>query len=43
MSTPHPSSRSAHLYYDGEARDNITSYPRLFADVIDGRLPRYRG
>lgn len=35
---PNAKYRSAHLWYDGEAREKFTSYKMLFADVIDGRL-----
>ena len=35
---PNAKYRSAHLWFDGEAKDNFTSYKMLFADVIDGRL-----
>ena len=30
--------RDAHLWYDGDAPDNFTSYKMLVADVVDGRL-----
>jgi hypothetical protein len=35
---PNAKYRSAHLWYDGDAKDNFTSYKMLFADVIDGQL-----
>lgn len=30
--------RDAHVWYDGDAPDNYTSYKFLIADVVDGRI-----
>ena len=35
---PTPDYRDAHVWYDGEAPDNFTSYKLLIADVVDGHL-----
>ncbi|MGH1562753.1 hypothetical protein [Mumia sp. DW29H23] len=35
---PNAKYRDAHLWYDGDAPDNFTSYKLLVADVVDGRL-----
>jgi hypothetical protein len=35
---PNAKYRDAHLWYDGDAPQNFTSYKLLIADVVDGRL-----
>jgi hypothetical protein len=35
---PNAKYRSAHLWYDGDAKENFTAYKMLFADIIDGQL-----
>ena len=35
---PNAKYRDAHVWYDGEKKENITAYKLLIADVIDGRL-----
>ena len=35
---PNAKYRDAHVWYDGDAADNFTSYKLLIADVIDGKL-----
>ena len=35
---PTPGYRDAHIWYDGDAPQNFTSYKLLIADVVDGRL-----
>jgi hypothetical protein len=35
---PNQKYRSAHVWYDRDAKDNFTGYKLLIADVIDGRL-----
>ncbi len=37
-SGPNDDYRSAHVWYDGDKRDNFTAYKLLIADVIDGTL-----
>jgi hypothetical protein len=35
---PNQTYRDAHVWYDGEKKDNFTAYKLLIADVVDGRL-----
>ena len=35
---PNQKYRDAHVWYDGDSKDNFTSYKLLIADVIDGKL-----
>ncbi len=35
---PNDKYRSAHVWYDGDKRDNFTAYKLLIADVVGGRL-----
>lgn len=35
---PNQKYRDAHVWYDGDKKDNFTSYKLLIADVIDGKL-----
>ena len=35
---PNAKYRDAHVWYDGDNRDNFTAYKLLVGDVIDGRL-----
>jgi hypothetical protein len=35
---PNQKYRDAHVWYDGEAKDNFTAYKMLIADVVDGDL-----
>ncbi len=35
---PNEKYRSAHVWYDAEAKDNFTGHKLLIADVIDGKL-----
>jgi hypothetical protein len=35
---PNQKYRDAHVWYDGDNRDNFTAYKLLIADVIDGKL-----
>jgi hypothetical protein len=35
---PNDEYRRAHVWYDGDKRDNFTAYKLLIADVIDGSL-----
>ena len=35
---PNAKYRDAHVWYDGDNRDNFTAYKLLVADVIGGRL-----
>ena len=35
---PNAKYRSAHLWFDGDAKENFTSCKMLYADVIDGQL-----
>ncbi|MBB3602655.1 hypothetical protein FHT40_002288 [Mycolicibacterium sp. BK556] len=36
--TPNAKYRDAHVWYDGDKKDNFTAYKLLIADVIDGKL-----
>lgn len=35
---PNEKYRDAHVWYDGDKKDNFTAYKLLIADVIDGKL-----
>ena len=35
---PNAKYRDAHVWYDGDKKDNFTAYKLLIADVVDGRL-----
>lgn len=35
---PNQKYRSAHVWYDRDAKDNFTGYKLLIADVVDGQL-----
>lgn len=35
---PNSKYRDAHVWYDGDKKDNFTAYKLLIADVVDGRL-----
>jgi hypothetical protein len=35
---PNAKYRDAHVWYDGESKDNFTAYKLLIADVVAGRL-----
>ena len=35
---PTPDYRKAHVWYDGDKKENFTAYKLLIADVVDGRL-----
>ena len=35
---PNQKYRDAHVWYDGEKKDNFTAYKTLIADVVDGKL-----
>ena len=35
---PNAKYRDAHVWYDGDKKDNFTAYKLLIADVIDGKL-----
>jgi hypothetical protein len=35
---PNKKYRDAHLWYDGDKKDNFTAYKLLIADVVDGNL-----
>jgi hypothetical protein len=35
---PNQKYRDAHVWYDGDKKDNFTAYKLLIADVIDGKL-----
>ena len=35
---PNAKYRHAHVWYDGEKKDNFTAYKLLIADVVDGKL-----
>jgi predicted methyltransferase MtxX (methanogen marker protein 4) len=35
---PNAKYRSAHIWYDGDSKDNFTAYKLLIADIVDGRL-----
>ncbi len=35
---PNEKYRDAHVWYDGERKENFTAYKLLVADVVDGRL-----
>jgi hypothetical protein len=35
---PNQKYRDAHVWYDGEKKDNFTAYKLLIADVVDGKL-----
>ena len=35
---PNQKYRDAHVWYDGDKKDNFTAYKLLIADVVDGRL-----
>lgn len=36
--TPNEKYRDAHVWYDGDKKNNFTAYKLLIADVIDGKL-----
>ncbi|CPR10954.1 hypothetical protein BN971_02229 [Mycobacterium bohemicum DSM 44277] len=36
--TPNQKYRDAHVWYDGDKKDNFTAYKLLIADVVDGDL-----
>jgi len=35
---PNAKYRDAHVWYDADAKENLTAYKLLIADVVDGRL-----
>lgn len=35
---PNARYRDAHVWYDGDSKDNFTAYKLLIADVVDGEL-----
>jgi hypothetical protein len=35
---PNEKYRSAHVWYDGDKKDNFTAYKLLICDVVDGKL-----
>ena len=35
---PNQKYRDAHVWYDGDKKDNFTAYKLLIADVVDGKL-----
>ena len=35
---PNEKYRDAHVWYDGERKDNFTAYKLLITDVVDGKL-----
>jgi hypothetical protein len=35
---PNDKYRQAHVWYDGDRKDNFTAYKLLIADVVDGKL-----
>jgi hypothetical protein len=35
---PNEKYRNAHVWYDGDKKDNFTAYKLLIADVVDGEL-----
>jgi len=35
---PNQKYRDAHVWYDGDNKDNFTAYKLLIADVVDGKL-----
>ena len=35
---PNEKYRQAHVWFDGDKRDNFTAYKLLIADVVDGKL-----
>jgi hypothetical protein len=36
--SPNAEYRKAHVWYDGNRKDNFTAYKLLIADVVDGKL-----